>query len=69
MQLEEQLALGEAVLKAAHTEDVSRNATSARRRTAVRAPRSFAANCPSPEAAERCVIDAVVHLAVLPRHG
>jgi ABC-2 type transport system permease protein/sodium transport system permease protein len=66
-QLEEQLMLGEAVLKAAHTEDVSRNATSADGEVEVE-PRIIFGELPSPEAAERCVIDAVVHLAVLPRH-
>jgi sodium transport system permease protein len=67
MRLEEQLRLGEAVLKGAHTDDVSRNATSNELEQTIE-PKIIFGELPTPDSAERCVIDAVVHLAVLPRY-
>ena len=55
MQLEEQLARGEAALKAGGGE--------------IQNPKIIWGELPSPEAAERSVVDAMVHLAVIPKNG
>jgi ABC-2 type transport system permease protein/sodium transport system permease protein len=55
LQLEEQLARGEAALAAGGGE--------------IESPKIIWGELPSPEAAERSVVDAMVHLAVIPKNG
>lgn len=68
MQLEEQLRHGEELLRSQHVEDVTRDANSLAAEELLE-PRIMFGELPSRDAAERCVIDAVVHLAVLPREN
>ncbi len=56
MQLEEQLARGEAALAADSGGEME-------------SPKIIWGELPSPEAAERAVVDAMVHLAVIPKNG
>jgi len=66
MQLEEQLRAGEALLKVEHKEDVTQDAQTLAAEHLLE-PRIMFGELPNRDAAERFVIDAVVHLAVLPR--
>lgn len=68
LQLEEQLREGESLLTANHKQDVTHDAKTFDAAKLLE-PRIMFGELPSRDAAERCVIDAVVHLAVLPRSG
>ncbi len=66
LQLERQLQLGEEALNASQRSDISRNANSFGEEHPLE-PKIIFGELPNPDAAERSVADAIVHLAVLPR--
>lgn len=67
MLLEEQLRQGQAVLNEEHTGDLDHQAGTTEPEHAIE-PTIIIGELPSVGAAERCVADATVHLAALPRH-
>jgi sodium transport system permease protein len=68
MQLEEQLRLGGELLETHHKDDVTHDAMTLTAEKLLE-PRIMFGKLPSRDSAERCVIDAIVHLSVLPRQG
>lgn len=67
MQLDQQLQLGDTFLENSQSDDVSHNANGSKEQAAPE-PTVMFGELPSADAAERCVIDAIVHVAVVARH-